>query len=153
MHGYAIKRASVYRSWEAMKRRCLSAKDHAFKDYGGRGIKVCDRWNSFVNFLSDMGEGKKGWQLERVNNNGNYEPENCVWALPKHQNRNRRNNRLIRINGADVPLGAVAEKIGMPYQTLWVRIVRNKWPVEKAISTPSQRALSRTTLKSFKLYA
>ena len=82
----------LYKVWEAMKRRCLSVKEKSYKDYGGRGIKVCDRWlNSFENFHRDMSKGYK-WNLtiDRIDVNGNYEPNNCRWATQLQQRSNQR---------------------------------------------------------------
>lgn len=78
-----------------MLNRCNNPRNSAYENYGGRGIKVCDRWNSFENFLSDMGEKReKGMSIERVDVNGNYEPRNCIWADPKTQARNTRRTKL-----------------------------------------------------------
>ncbi len=84
-----MSRTSTYRIWCAMKQRCLNPNTAAYHRYGGRGITVCERWVTFENFLADMGERPEGLSLERVNNNGNYEPGNCVWATPKMQAANR----------------------------------------------------------------
>lgn len=85
----------TYKSWEAMKRRCLNPNDPAYKNYGGRGITICEKWNSFENFLADMGERPK-WAtggIDRIDNDGNYEPKNCRWATILQQNRNKRSVR------------------------------------------------------------
>jgi hypothetical protein len=96
-HHGSNKISCTYKSWISMKQRCLNSSSPSYKDYGGRGITVCDRWlgeRGFENFLADMGERPKGLTLERELVNGNYEPENCRWATPKEQTKNRRIKRL-----------------------------------------------------------
>lgn len=90
-HSSASGKSSTYMSWGSMKQRCLNKKHKRYYDWGGRGIKICDRWlNSFKNFLEDMGERPKGMTLDRINNNGNYEPSNCRWSTSKQQASNKR---------------------------------------------------------------
>lgn len=92
-HGRAGS-AGAYKSWSHMKGRCLNKKDAAFNDYGGRGIKICERWMQFEQFLEDMGECPLGHSIERVDVNGHYEPSNCVWLPKRLQNRNTRKTRF-----------------------------------------------------------
>ena len=81
----------TYSSWSSMLTRCYNEKSKTYKNYGGRGISVCERWHTFLNFLDDMGEKpEKGMSIERINNDGNYEKSNCKWATTKEQNRNKR---------------------------------------------------------------
>lgn len=89
-HGYGSK---TYISWSGMIKRCLNSNTSNFKYYGERGIIVCKRWMKFENFLEDMGERPEGMSIDRINNDGNYEPSNCRWSTPKQQANNRRNNK------------------------------------------------------------
>ena len=95
-HGHKSKHGKespTYRSWQNMKTRCLNSNHPQFKDWGGRGIKVCERWMDFANFLEDMGEKPEGLTLDRINNDGNYEPGNCRWATRKQQVQNQRDRK------------------------------------------------------------
>jgi hypothetical protein len=84
----------AWRSWQAMKIRCFCTTDHNYPNYGGRGIRMCERWLDFANFLADMGERPAGTTIDRIDVNGHYEPGNCRWATPTEQSRNQRTNKL-----------------------------------------------------------
>ena len=94
-HGHSLngKLSPTYQSWAQMKYRCQDSNRPRFKNWGGRGIKVCERWQKFENFLADMGERPKGKTLDRINNDGDYEPGNCRWATWKEQAHNRRDQK------------------------------------------------------------
>jgi len=90
VHGHAARLSPAYRSWMAMNGRCRNPNDPGFHLYGGRGITICDRWRDFVCFLEDMGDRPPGTSIDRIDNDGNYEPGNCRWATPKQQGQRRR---------------------------------------------------------------
>jgi hypothetical protein len=101
-----------------MRQRCENEKSEAFPDYGGRGIKVCDRWQEFDNFLADMGECPPGMSIDRINNGGGYEPGNCRWASTKEQASNRRNSLVCEHDGKSMTLKELGELIGVPYKVM-----------------------------------
>lgn len=91
-HGHRNPRTPTYRSWDCMIQRCTNWRNKDWDLYGARGIKVCDRWRSFANFLEDVGVRPEGTTLDRIDVNGHYEPGNCRWATPLQQVHNRRPN-------------------------------------------------------------
>lgn len=118
---HGLKNSSEYRAWINMKNRCLNPSDKRYADWGGRGIKVCDRWlHSFENFLNDM--GKKTSRLHSLDRypdiNGNYEPGNCRWATMSQQNRGKRNNVWIEYNGIKKILSDWAKEFNITISTL-----------------------------------
>lgn len=84
----------TYQAWKAMRQRCNNSKTSAYKNYGGRGINICSHWDKFENFFEDMGEAPKGLTLDRINNDGNYEPQNCRWTTYLQQAQNNRRAKL-----------------------------------------------------------
>lgn len=136
-HGHNSKdgKSKVYQAWDDMTQRCTNPNFRQYKDYGGRGIIICERWKKFTNFLRDMGEPTTNKHtLDRINNNGNYCKSNCHWATRKQQQRNKRNNHLITFGGKTQCLFSWAEETGIKYQTIQGRLGRG-WSIEKTLTT------------------
>lgn len=112
----------IYHVWLNMKRRCRDPKHHAYKNYGARGIDVCERWNAFENFYADMGDRPLGRTLDRIDNSLGYEPGNCRWATITEQARNMRSNRLITLSGETKSLAEWCEIHGQPYRRVLRRL-------------------------------
>lgn len=134
VHGMTGTR--THKVWTSLRERCNNPAHKHYADYGGRGIKVCARWDDFRNFLADMGEAPEGMTLDRERNHEGYEPGNCRWVTQKVQCRNRRSNRMIEFNGETKPLAKWADDLGIERKTLTMRL--NAWTVERAFSTPYQ---------------
>ena len=129
----------IYRTWVNIKSRCQNPKDKKYNIYGGRGIKVCEQWQKFENFYKDMQPhpGSK-YSIDRIDNNGDYEPSNCRWATAKQQANNRRSNHLITFKGKTQNMKQWAKEIGLNYSTLLLRINQLGWPLEKALCPRSK---------------
>lgn len=136
---HGLSRSRIFYIHNAMKRRCQEPTDPAYPRYGGRGIKVCERWQSFESFYADMGERPPGTSLDRIDNDGPYSPENCRWASIKEQNRNTRHLRILELNGERRCLTEWAERLGISRATLSDRICRG-WPVAEALSPHKKKA-------------
>lgn len=135
-HGQSYSRE--YAIWNGMKARCSNPNHLAFHRYGGRGIKVCERWfDSFENFFADMGVAPKGMGIERTDNDGNYEPSNCKWADAFEQCANQSTNVRLMLNGETHHVAEWARITGLKTVTIFARI-RLGWDVEKAILTPTR---------------
>lgn len=132
----------LYRIWAAMKRRCLNPNTKYYKDYGGRGIKVCSEWLEYSNFkewsLSHGYEDNKRLSVERIDVNGNYEPSNCCWIPLKNQGRNTRRSRHIIYKGKSYALSEVAEITGISMRTIQGRYDRG-WSPEQIFETPLRK--------------
>ena len=123
-HGHCSgnKVSPTYMSWNAMHMRVQDKRPVVWQYYGAKGIKVCERWSSFENFLADMGERPEGTTLDRERSDGDYEPDNCRWATWETQNRHRRH--LLTFNGETHSIREWAKKIGVKERALWMRLKR-----------------------------
>jgi hypothetical protein len=124
-----------YIIWQGIQQRCKNPKEKAYPRYGGRGISVCKRWvDSFESFFEDMGKRPSdGHSIDRIDNDGNYEPGNCRWATFKEQCNNTSRNSLITFNGTTRTISEWADHIGINYSTLFYRF-KNGWSIEKALT-------------------
>jgi hypothetical protein len=127
---------SIYTCWQHMIQRCYNPNNKGYKNYGGRGIKVCERWHKFENFFADMGDMPNGMFLDRKDNNGDYTPENCRWATRKEQQNNTRRNVWKDLNGEKRTLTQWAEHLGINVNTLRSRLKQLNWSIERLFTTP-----------------
>jgi hypothetical protein len=129
-HTHGMSKSAEYRTWRHMINRCYREKDREYPQYGGRGIKVCDQWRqSFEAFFADMGHRPSaGHSIDRIDNNGNYEPGNCRWATRAEQCRNRRSNVLIEHDGQRKTVIEWSESTGLSYMTIYKRHKRGITP-------------------------
>lgn len=141
-----------YRSWLAMKSRCYYSKNIEYKNYGARGITVCEEWrNSFEKFLEDMGEKPdKSYTLDRIDNSQNYCKDNCKWSSKIEQSNNTRKNVFIEYNGEKLTLAQWSEKLGINKQTLKTRYNQG-WSIEKMFSTTNSKMTENVKLKILEL--
>lgn len=134
---------AMYGVWRAMQLRCRCDTDPAYHNYGGRGITMCDRWTDFGNFVEDMGvRPSKMHSLDRIDNNGNYCPENCRWATRKEQNSNTRRNRWLEIDGELKTLAQWEDYSGVSDSTIAGRLARG-WSTKDAVFTPGRKKLAK----------
>lgn len=138
-HGAKALRAAerLYGIWGKMKERCYRPENHAYKDYGGRGIKVCDEWiNDYVAFKEwAMSTGyADSLTLDRIDNNGNYCPGNCRWATAKEQANNRRNSRRIEYDGLDLTVSEWSDKTGIPYKKIYRKYFERGMSAKEALT-------------------
>lgn len=127
----------TYQSWQAMKQRCNNTKHACYQNYGGRGIKVCPRWETYSNFLADMGERPEGCSIDRIDNDLGYTLENCKWSTRTEQNRNNTQNRLINYQGKTKCLSAWCELLGLTYPRVYMRVFKLNWSTEDAFNLSS----------------
>ena len=139
---HGLSRTRLYPVWYSMKHRCYNPNDKQYKDYGGRGITVCDEWHDLRNFYKcafangyDENAEFGICTIERIDTNRNYEPSNCKWVTQKEQANNKRNNHLITYNGKTQSLAQWADEYNIPHGVLERRINRSHWDIEKALNT------------------
>jgi hypothetical protein len=138
-HGHSTKRSPEYSSWSAMRRRCCDENHVAYPRYGGKGIKICDRWlgpNGFQNFLADVGPRPSGCTLDRIDNSGHYEPDNVRWATRSEQAFNRTPKILVTAFGKSQTIQAWSKETGVSVNSIHYRIAHG-WDAERAVSQPT----------------
>jgi hypothetical protein len=146
-HGMAA--TPTYRSWASMLQRCTNPNNKRWARYGGRGITVCERWRKFDNFLADMGVRPEGLTIERINNDGNYEPGNCEWIPRGEQQANTRRNRLLTFNGETDYLFSWAKRLGIEPGTISTRLYSYGWTVERALSKDPEDRKKKTNKSGY----
>lgn len=139
IHGMSHTR--LHDIWQGMIQRCTDKNAINFLAYGGRGITVCDKWlHSFVAFYNDMKSSyNPSLSIDRIDNNGNYEPSNCKWSTRKEQCNNTRRNHSLTFKGETLNICQWAEKLGMTYQSLSDRINKHHWAIERALTQPIRK--------------
>lgn len=144
IHGLAKRgeQHPLFKTWVEMRYRCEKPHKDNYKHYGGRGIKVCERWQNFANFVADMGERPEGATLDRIDHDGNYSPENCRWASAIQQMNNMRTNRLLTIDGEQMTMADAARKWGLSTGTVWNRL-KLGWTESDAVKRPLVRGRPR----------
>lgn len=132
MRTHGKSKTIIYTAWTNMRQRCENPNTPAYHRYGGRGISVCQRWQSFDAFMADMGEPPAGATLERINNDGDYSPANCQWASRKQQANNRSSNRYITYAGRTQTLAAWADELGLDHSCIAYRVARGRPIIRQA---------------------
>lgn len=118
----------TWNSWLAMRQRCRNPNNTNYSHYGGRGITIAERWDAYSRFLADMGERLPGTSLDRIDNDGNYEPGNCRWASRKTQSRNQRRAFVVTLPDGEMCAGDLAERLGMSRRGIYGRVAAGYEP-------------------------
>lgn len=136
---HGLSRSRIYKIWLGMKQRCSDkSTGKSRRLYYDKGIRICDRWKDFGNFVTDMGIPMKSMTIDRIDGNGNYEPENCRWATKKEQANNTAANHQLSYDGKKMNITQWSEQIGIKQNTIVWRLMRG-WSVEKALTKPIQQ--------------
>jgi hypothetical protein len=136
---HGMSHTPTHKSWLSMRERAAGKSADKARNYQSRGITICERWATFENFLADMGERPRGTTLDRIDNDGNYEPSNCRWADVKTQGTNRRTTRFVTLNGEQLSMTHAAAKLGFNYKTITDYGARRGWTLQQAIDYYASR--------------
>lgn len=137
----------LYSIWTKMKARCHRESDWSYKNYGARGIVVCEEWRSSYESFREWALNNgyaDSLSIDRIDVNGNYEPGNCRWATMKEQARNKRSNHYITYNGETASIAEWADRVGLAYVTLYNRVAKGDWSAERALTTPVKQQKKRS---------
>jgi len=137
---HGLTKTPEYKAWISIKSRCYASKTDSYMRYGGRGIRVCKRWlHSFEHFLEDIGERpNKSHSIDRINNDGDYAPDNCRWATTHEQNNNKSNTYIIKLGCRAHSRSEWSIITGINYNTICSRL-KAGWPIERALTTPVRK--------------
>lgn len=135
---HGMYNSATYHSWANMIQRCTNSNHKDFKDYGARGIEVCEKWKKFEGFLDDMGERPDGTTIDRKENNGNYDVRNCRWANLETQSKNKRTTRRIEFSGVTKTLSEWADSLGISSSALHYRLT--KYPINVVLADKEEFA-------------
>lgn len=143
---HGLSKYKEYKSWKAMKSRCYNINVKNYKDYGGRGITICDEWkNDFTAFIKDMGrKPSENYSIDRIDNNGNYCKGNCRWATDKEQANNKSINHYLEYDNQKLTMSQWAEKLNISIYVIRRRINSLNWSIEKTLTTPVRNLVKNT---------
>lgn len=138
-----------YKVWSGIIQRCTNKRSTGYKNYGGRGIKVCNEWKSSSGFKQwiDNTDYEKGLQIDRIDNDGNYEPNNCRWVTPKENSLNKRSTLIVRINGKDIPLFTLCKDNSVKYESVLSTRRLKKISIEDAFMMELGRKIITNTTR------
>ncbi len=149
---HGLVKHPIYRMFNDIKARCSCIKSTSYKNYGARGISICKEWENdfmlFYNWCLNNG-WRKDLQIDRKNNDGNYEPDNCRFITRKENCNNRRNNKYIKYNGEILTVSQWSDKTGITAPSIYCRLNKSKWSIEKALTTPTNSYVKNSSHKPY----